>query len=181
MSGAFWDAGEEEFEKRLVACRETMFRIAFGVLRNEEDASDAVQSAFCALLKKDRTGKKLRALPPDTFRWYAFRAARNTALNLYQKNRREQERTAGLEETPLPAGEEDLAEELILKAEAETLRRAVRAMPEQYRTVLFRVCILKEKGNAVAASIGISAAALSVRLKRAKEMLKCLLEEEETP
>lgn len=177
MSRNVLDAAE--FENRLIACRETMFRIAFDVLRNEEDASDAVQSAFCALLKKDQTRKKLRSLDPEIFRWYVFRAARNTALNLYQKNRRERERIAGLEETLLPAGEADLAEELILKAETETLRCAVSAMPEQYRTVLFRVCILEEKGAAVAASLGISAAALSARLKRAKEMLKSLLEKEE--
>ena len=104
----------EPFGERLLACREMMYRIAFGVLQSEEDASDAVQNAFCSLLKQGEERKKLEKAKPELFRWYVCQTAKNAAVDLYRKRQREADRLSGAEEEdPCPDGGGDPAGRLI--------------------------------------------------------------------
>ncbi len=170
----------EPYGERLLACREMMYRIAFGVLQSEEDASDAVQNAFCSLLSQGAGREKLEKAKPKLFRWYVCQTAKNAAVDLYRKRQREADRFSGAEEEdPCPDGGGDPAGRLIRQERKAALRRAVNGLPEKTRAVMIRVLVLGEKESDVAASLGISCQAVSARLKRGKELLAARMQQEE--
>ena len=157
-----------------------IYRVAMDVLQNEEDACDAVQNAFCSLLKQGSARERLENAEPELFRWYVYRTARNAALDLYRKRQREAERLLEPQETDrYPDGGEDLSERLIRERERKALRRAFRTLPEEIRTVMVRVILLREKATDVAASLGITCAAVSARLKKGKKLLAARMQQEE--
>ncbi len=172
--------GAAAYGDRLLACRERMLWVALGVLHNEQDACDAVQNAFCSLLKRGAAREKLEKADPELFRWYVYQTAKNAALDLCRQRRREAERLSGAQEADLcPDGGGDPAERLILREKKAALRRAVDTLPADIRAVMIRVLVLGEKETEVAASLGISCQAVSARLKKGKKLLAARMRQEE--
>ena len=72
-----------------------MHQVAFGVLRDEKDAEDAVQTAMFNTWKHL---KKLQDPKDENTKWYVMQAAQNAAINIYWKNKRRRERETVLDE-----------------------------------------------------------------------------------
>lgn len=84
------------FESLYLAYRGLMFQVANRILRNDQDAEDAVHQAFCALAEHaavipESLGPRARAL--------AATVAERKAIDLYRAKRRHP--TADLDELPL--------------------------------------------------------------------------------
>ena len=90
--------------------RAEMYMYALSITRHPQHAEDAVQTAFCAVLRQKR--------PPLELRPYVFRCIRNAALDLRARDGREESQAAPLferEAAPdptLPAMMEDLLAQL---------------------------------------------------------------------
>jgi RNA polymerase sigma factor (sigma-70 family) len=113
-------------------------RFLRGVLRNEELADDALQSAFAKAIEVGHTAS------PATFKGWLFRVAMNEALAVRRRQKLHQkmiERSAAEERLPKRRVERDSpAGGLIHLEKIETVRRAIgRLSAEQRQVVQMRI------------------------------------------
>ena len=130
-----------------------VYRVALSYLRSPQEAEDAVQTVFLKLLESDRT------VFPGKERAFLTKLTINHCKNVLSAARRHE--TVPLDETDLFSQPED-----------RELFHAVMELPEKYRTVVslhyFEGYSLREISQLL--HIGISA--VSMRLYRAKNILK---------
>jgi RNA polymerase sigma-70 factor, ECF subfamily len=149
-----------------------LLRMARHIVRNEEDARDAVQEALLnAFLNLSRFDER------SSFFTWATRIAINSALMQLRKRRKSFLRFTD-------DASEDLAlkdpapdpEALLAEKDGQTLlQEAIRSLPRKLRIVVelkqFRDCSVEE----TAAALSISRPAVKARFFRAKQMLKSRL------
>lgn len=158
-----------------------MYRLAWGITRDQGDAEEVVQDVFLTLATKAGTFEGRSA-----FGSWIYRITTNAALNKRRGKRREVE--TSLEEY-LPVYESDghrkgdrsylLADwsqnpeaELLSGEARRTLERALDALPETYRAVLV-LRDVEELGNEdVAEMLGESVGLVKSRLHRARMALR---------
>lgn len=80
---------KEKFEKLYIKYRSKMYYVAMSVLHDRYDAEDALHNAFIAVAKNIN---KIANINSDETTAYLFRTAKNTALNVYSKKKRQAER-----------------------------------------------------------------------------------------
>jgi RNA polymerase sigma-70 factor (ECF subfamily) len=151
------------------------------LLRNEEDARDAVQDAFVSAFRSfDGFEGECRVST------WLHRIAVNAALmRLRSRRRKPEEPIEDLLPTFLEDGHHachphewrDDAESLLLRQEErEFVRACIDRLPESYRTVLLLRDIEDLDTAEVARALGLSEGAVKVRLHRARQALRTLLE-----
>ena len=169
-------ASKREFEERLLSCRDTIYRIAFRVVGSEPDALDVLQNVSLSLWKR---WADLEKQDRDVFRYCAYTAAKNAALDVLRKEKRG---AALVEEDAdpdaVPSERTDLSDEIVRRATLQTIRQAIAALPGSYRTVLTRFYASGEKVAEIAADLGVPLKTVHTRLRRGKELLAKKLKEE---
>ena len=141
-----------------------MFHVANQILRNDQDAEDAVHDAFLAIAEHIR---KFSRLERHKTRAFVVTIVENKAIDLYRRKARRQEAVL-LEETAgiaPPEGGSDLA-------------RCILRLPGRYREFFRLKYQLGYSTREVAALLGISWPAARKLEQRAKETLRTLCEEE---
>jgi RNA polymerase sigma factor (sigma-70 family) len=119
---------ELEFEARLRESSTLAFRVAYGVVRNREDAEDVAQEAFA---KAYRAFNQLRNR--ERFRAWLVRMAWRLAIDRIRADRRRQAREfAQLDRSPTLSTEETVDARL----RSVQLWRAIDALPEKLRIVV---------------------------------------------
>src|ERR1044071_3845020 len=177
-------SGEEEaFELMVRTFGGRLLAVARRFVRNEDDARDVVQSAYLSAF---------RAL--DSFEGscqlstWLHRIVVNTALMRLRVRRRKPEESI---EALLPAFQEDghhveqfsdwcaPADQLLERKETRSFVRAcIQQLPDNYREVLVLRDIEELSTQEVADSLSMTAAAVKVRLHRARQALSTLLRKE---
>ena len=155
---------KETFCDQVIRNQDTMFRTAKAILRQDEDAEDAVQEAICAAYAA------LGSLrDPARFRPWILKILANKC---YEFCRRRQA-TVDLADVQdfLPAPAADPTERL-------TLWQAVMALSDDLRAVVTLFYYEDLSIREISAVLGISEAAVKTRLSRARAKLKQLLHEE---
>jgi RNA polymerase sigma-70 factor (ECF subfamily) len=170
-SSAF-DALMERYEGKV-------YRLAAGLMKNREDALDAVQDAFLNVFRKIDTFKGESA-----FSTWLYRIALNSVyMRLRSRGRRD--------ETELPESEEALfhpatgqvlqgindwserADDAVLRKEmGKVIREAVDSMPEEYRAIFTLRDVEELSNQQVAEILGITVAATKTRVHRARMYLR---------
>ena len=162
--------GEADRYRELVERHERrVFAVAWSRLGNVALAEDATQEAF--LLGYRRlwllgSGAKYAA-------WITA-IARNVAINLGLRRRRELNKLERWELEQSPAPDENNTDELCTP---ETLRQTLAELPAAHRECLVLFYLEDQSGAEAATTLGISEAALRVRLHRARAALRQRLEE----
>ena len=174
-------AGDPEAEEALVRSETPrLLRLARRILKDEEEARDAVQDAFL---------QAFRSLP--TFHGAAklstwlYRIGMNAALMRLRSRRRHPE--AFIEDLlprflddghhavnarPWPGVDDLLGERELL----ELVRDRVDQLPEMYRTVLLLRDVEQLDTEETAQALGVTCNVVKVRLHRARQALRALLE-----
>lgn len=164
----------EHFQSRI-------YRLAYGITRNEADAEEVVQDVFLSLFRKIDSFEGRSGLGT-----WIYRVATNAALIKRRGKRAEVE--VPLEEH-LPTFREDghregdrarlLAdwsqtpdEELLTLETREALNRAIAGLPDGYRVVLLLRDMEGVSNEAAAAVLGESVASVKSRLHRARMALR---------
>ena len=155
---------------------------ARSLLRNEEDARDAVQSAFIRAFQSLGRFREESRLST-----WLHRILVNEALMKLRSKKGNEESIEDL----LPSFQEDghqvretadwsdLADKALERAEtAEMVHRLIAQLPESYRTVLVLRDLEGMSNAEIAEMLGISANLVKVRLHRARQALRTLLERE---
>ena len=88
----------ERFHQLFVTYREAVFRMAYGILKNREDAMDVVQDTFLKVMRKEKSWRK----SPSVKGWI-LKVARNLSIDRYRRRRKSVSlETAGI--SPLSGG-----------------------------------------------------------------------------
>jgi RNA polymerase sigma-70 factor (ECF subfamily) len=158
---------EREFEARLAESSTLAFRVAFGVLRNREDAEDVAQEAF---VNAYRHFKALR--DRDRFRAWLVRIAWRLAINRLRSDRRRLNRETAEACVAEPSREEDI----ITNERRARLWRAIDSLPEKLRIVVVLAGIEEHDFKQVADLLGLPEGTVKSRMFMARQRLKELLQ-----
>jgi len=156
-----------------------LYRFALHMSGNTATAEEVTQEVFMLLMKKPR------GYEPDkgSLAGYLFGIARNLARRSMQRSRLDQpidDENFDHENDPALASDVDLLAELSNAELIECLRRAVLALPEQYREVV-ALCELEEMSYAdAAAALECSPGTVASRLHRARAILKSKMSAKKT-
>src|SRR5215218_4213210 len=128
---------EREFERAVRDCADLAVRVAYGVLRQREDAEEVAQEAFTRAFPRFR---ELRV--PEQFRGWIVRVTWRLAIDRWRadRRRRTREERAGDPAAPSTAEQETLAAE-----RSALVWQAIDALPEKLRVVII-LSALKEHG-----------------------------------
>ena len=155
---------KEEFAARTEAVRQRLYRTAYLYLGSEADALEAVDEAVYQAL---RTLKKLRE--PEHFETWLTRIL----LNECHRELRRRKRVAGEDALPDTAGPDAY--------DALPLKEAVRRLPEELRAVVILRFFTGYTQAETAAALDIPQGTVATRQRRALELLRLELGEEERP
>ena len=158
-----------------------LLRVARRILRSEEDARDAVQDAFVSAYKSIG-----RFASTSRLSTWLHRIVVNASLMRLRTQRRHPEEDI---ESHLPRFLEDghqvapsvawgeSADEMVEREEMRGIvRAAIDRLPEQYRIVLLLRDIEEMTTEETAEALGITANAVKIRLHRARQALRTLLD-----
>jgi len=151
----------EEFASRVRAIQQQLYRITFGLLREPADRMDAVQEA---ILKAWCNLPRLR--DPALFETWLIRILINECRN----RQRYQRRFVPTDAVPEPSAvSDDLTE----------LRDAILALPENLRVPVMLHYMEGYKTDEIAQMLRIPTGTVRSRLRRARTLLKNLLDHSE--
>ena len=162
------------FDELVRRYREKVYRLAFKILRHEDDAAEALQDAF---LSAYRGLKNFKA--ESTFSTWLYRITTNAALMKYRKRRenvvsleQSQSRNEDAETIEIPDWTTQPVDELLTSELRTVMEEARDRLPEELRTV-FILRDEDERSNAeVAEMLDLSVAAVKSRLHRARLSLR---------
>jgi RNA polymerase sigma-70 factor, ECF subfamily len=170
-------AGEKHlFHDLIRPCERSIYFLLYSLLKNETDAEDAAQET---VIKVYQNLDKFRG--DSQFRTWVLSIARNEGLGRLRKigSRREDSLDAETDEqtgdyTPaiLTSWREIPSEALEQKELGAILRKAIEGLPEIYRNVVLLRDIEEMDIRQTAVALGISEAAVKVRLHRARALLQ---------
>lgn len=166
-------AGDAERYRELVERHERrVFALAWSRLGDATLAEEVTQEAFI---------RAYRGLPllgdGSKFSGWINSIARNIAINFGIRHRRELNKRERWALEQFPARTETPVEEADTPCTPETLRQTLAELPAAHRECLVLFYLERKSGAEAAASLGISEAALRVRLHRARGALREKLEE----
>jgi RNA polymerase sigma-70 factor (ECF subfamily) len=158
---------EDQLELAVRGQTRMVYRIAYSVLRNHQDAEDVTQETFIRAL---RARTKLAAVD-DPQRWLA-RIAWRVAVE-----RRKKSPEIALEETgeavmQLRSTEMPADEAIVDREVAQALERLIPALPRRLRDVVTLSTVEDMSPKDVAVVLEISEAAVRSRLFRARQILR---------
>lgn len=153
---------KDEFAVRTEAVKQRLYRTAYLYLSSEADALEAVDEAVYQAL---RALRKLRE--PDFFETWLTRIL----INECHRELRRRKRLAGEEALPELAGPDDY--------DALPLKEALRRLPEELRPVVILRFFAGYTQAETAAALSIPQGTVATRQRRALQLLRLELGEEE--
>ncbi|MGN0630566.1 MAG: RNA polymerase sigma factor [Ruminococcus sp.] len=145
-----------------------MYRIAYAVLHNVQQAEDAVHDAFVAIMKsKADIGEPESA---ET-KHFMVQTVRNTAINRYRKNARDSERFTELDDTAaqIPDSKNDVEECIRHMEQSETVEEILSFLSTSEREILLLRCREELSFKEIASRLSLSEAAVRKRYERARK------------
>jgi len=157
---------EERFEEMVARQARFLFQVAFGLLRNRQDAEDAVQEAFLKLFRGEAW------LRMENEKGFLARTVWRVALDHLPKA---VERMADVAEMQLTAtGEAGASPEqnVVDEDERALLRRLIDGLPEELRQPLVLSSVEEMTSREVAEAMGIPEGTVRTRVMRARTELR---------
>jgi RNA polymerase sigma-70 factor (ECF subfamily) len=163
------DTEEEknQFEHLYTTYKQDMYAIAYDVLKNKEDAEDAVHQSF---LKIADNFTKVSQIPCNEIKAYIVIISRNTAIDMYRQNKNRATHTTELNETEI------VDESYFENKDYDELLKAIEQLPQIYKDVIYLYYLQGFSTKETATQLGITANLVWQRTSRAKKMLKDILE-----
>jgi len=154
----------ELVENLYIEYRASMYRIAFGILRNHEDAEDAVQNAFVSIVKTVSRSGTISSVKAKNL---AHKIVRNKATDIY---RRKSHAHLAYATDYLDSYQQDAMESC--------LSYYLTMLPEKYKTAFILKYVYGYTNVEASAILNISQEAFRKRVFRAKLELKSICEKE---
>lgn len=147
-----------------------MYRVAYGVLHNREQAEGAVQDSFEKLLKYL---PKIDTPDSPKTQQLVLKTVRNTAIDQYRRNNKQNEWLSQQEQ-----GEE--TNSFVKSVEdREFIQQLLNAVPTEYREIIKLRCYYGFSAKEIGDILGLSEGNVNKRLERARKLIADRLEWEE--
>lgn len=150
-----------EYERVATELLPTLYKIAFGILRSDADARDAVQQALLKAWEKRDTARE------GLFRAFLTRILINECRNIQRQRMRVF--PAPLDALPMEA-----------PPDYRELYEAIYALPDKLRLPVWLKYLENYSEQEAARALGVSVSAFKSRLHRARKTLRAALEREVT-
>jgi len=160
------DLSPPEFEQVFLPHMDAAYNLARWLLRNDQDAEDAVQEAY---LRAYKAFPRFRG--GDGKAWL-MTILRNVCFTMIKKLRSHETPEPFDEEIHQAAGQSDVREAFRLKANAETLQAALEKMPDEFREIIVLHDLEGLAYKQIAAAVGIPIGTVMSRLARARARLR---------
>jgi RNA polymerase sigma-70 factor (ECF subfamily) len=154
---------DERFEEMVARQARFMFQVAFGLLRNRQDAEDAVQEAFLKLYRGEAW------LRMENEKGFLARTVWRVALDHLP---RAAERMADVAEMQLTASGGSPEQSVVDEDERAVLRRLIDGLPEDLRRPLVLSSVEEMTSREVAEAMGIPEGTVRTRVMRARTELR---------
>jgi RNA polymerase sigma-70 factor (ECF subfamily) len=144
-----------------------LYRVAFGLLRNHQDAEDAVQETFLKLYRTDAW----RGMEDE--KAFLARAVWRTGLNrISSTSTRAMKNAADVTELPLAAATPTPEADALQASQRSVMRALIEALPEPLRQPLVLSAVEGMRSYEVAAILNIPEGTVRTRVMRAKTELR---------
>jgi RNA polymerase sigma-70 factor (ECF subfamily) len=154
---------DERFEEMVARQARFMFQVAFGLLRNRQDAEDAVQEAFLKLYRGEAW------LRIENEKGFLARTVWRVALDHLP---RAAERMTDVAEIHLAASGGSPEQSAVDEGERAVLKRLIDGLPEELRHPLVLSSVEEMTSREVAEVMGIPEGTVRTRVMRAKTELR---------
>lgn len=154
---------EERFEEMVARQANFMFRVAFGLLRNRQDAEDAVQEAFLKLYRGESW------LRMENEKSFLARTVWRVALDHLPKVG---EQMADMQLTARGEAGASPEQNVVDEDERAQLRRLIDGLPEELRQPLVLSSVEEMTSREVAEAMGIPEGTVRTRVMRARTELR---------
>ena len=164
------DHRSEQIRKLFQSYGSLMYQIAFSILKQAQNAEDAVQETLLKMIEKT---EKLPFDNPDAMRAYIFVMTRNTAFDLRRRMQHQISTDMNAEEnqiTLLPAESDDAV------FEAHELAEMIRKLPQAEQQLLWMRFWERLTYKEIAVRLRISEKAANSRVRRTLAHLKTIYE-----
>lgn len=159
---------QREFELRIAESTTLAFRVAFGVVRNREDAEDVAQEAFARAYKNFT-----RLRDREQFRAWLVRITWRLALDHLRSHKRRIRR----EDHHAATGDRHIpAVNVVEKERVHRLWKAIDALPEKLRIAIVLAGIEEQNIQEIAVLLDLPEGTVKSRLFHARHRLKELLQ-----
>lgn len=162
------------FDELVRRYQDKVFRLCFKILRNEDDAGEALQDAFLSAFKGLRNFKA-----ESTFSTWLYRIATNASLMKVRRRRdghvsieQSQNPDAPGEPMQIPDWSAQPLEELLDSETRDVMREGVDKLGEDLRVVFLLRDVQEMSNSEVAETLQLSVPAVKSRLHRARLQLR---------
>ncbi len=164
------DAGDyvtrPDFEQVMLPHLDAAYNLARWLLRNDQDAEDAVQEAY---MRAHKAFARFRG--GDGKAWF-MTILRNVCYTMMRKVQSHETPEPFDEEIHQPLGESKMQEAFRQKANAETLHDALNKLPEEFREIIVLHDLEGLAYKEIATVVGIPIGTVMSRLARARGRLR---------
>lgn len=161
---------KNQFADLYLKYRDGMQKIAYSILHNNEDAEDAVHTAFLSIANNF---EKISSLSSQKIKSYFVITIRNTSFNLYNKNKKYKDKVIDIDNDNLYI---PINIDFFENYDYERLVKSISELKPIYRDVLYLYYINDHSAKEIAKILDISVSAVWKRIERAKNSLKEILE-----
>ena len=158
--------GQADFERVFLPHLDAAYNLARWLLRNDQDAEDAVQEAYMRAYKAFA-----RFRGGDGKAWF-MTILRNVCYTMIKKLRSHETPEPFDEEIHQPGGESEMQEAFRQKANAESLQCALNKLPDEFREIIVLHDLEGLAYKEIASVAGIPIGTVMSRLARARGRLR---------
>ena len=159
---------KSRFEELYIKYSQLMYAVAFKILKNNEDAEDAVHQSF---LNIARHFDKVNNISRQDIKPYLAVVVRNAAINILRSNKRHEsvvQELSARDNTEVESFDNYGYNELV---------EAIKQLPQLYKDVLFLHYVEDFSVKETAEMLNLSKGTVYKRLERGKTILADILEE----
>lgn len=159
------EADREKFTELYEQYHELIEKTAMRILKNQQDAEDAVQNTFVQII---RHFEKINEIDGKNLGFWIISVVKNESLMILRK----QKRVIPLEDW------DSVTVEAESVSEYRELVQLFSKLPDTYRATLEMHFLLEYSGKEIARRLGISESAVNTRISRGRALLKEIIERE---
>ena len=156
---------QDKFKKNILPIIDRLFRLAFSITKNKEDAEDVVQDVLFNVWKKKAEWENI-----ENMEAYCFRSIRNMALDKLALMENDPEEISENQDYPFLS--EDIQRKIEIEDQMNLLENWVKSLPEKQQTI-FRLREVEELSyKEIAMILNISEEQVKINLFRLRRKLK---------
>lgn len=163
------------FESIYFGYRKQMYCVAMKVLNDDDLVEDALQNAFLGIAQQIT---RFRSFAPDEVRAYVLTVAKNAAIQLYSKSRKERNQFISIEELIQQPSTKDTVRDIIAKDSIHRVLVLINKLPCTYRDILLLRYFYNMNNEEIAIAFRKSRGAVRQHMTRARTALKAACKKE---